>query len=80
MANLVYPSAKQLLLSAGLNWLSDPIYAILLNTAYYTASPAHVSLAEELMAAFRREGAAMTKRENVHRMADANKAFAHFAC
>ncbi len=41
--------------------------------------PAHVSLADELMAAFRREGAAMTKRENVHRMADANKAFAHFA-
>ena len=36
-------------------------------------------LAEELMAAFRREGAAITKRENVHRMADANKAFAHFA-
>jgi small subunit ribosomal protein S7 len=41
--------------------------------------PAHVSLAEELMAAYRREGSAMTKRENVHRMADANKAFAHFA-
>jgi small subunit ribosomal protein S7 len=41
--------------------------------------PAHVSLADELMAAFRREGNAMTKRENVHRMADANKAFAHFA-
>jgi small subunit ribosomal protein S7 len=41
--------------------------------------PAHLSLAEELMAAFRREGNAMTKRENVHRMADANKAFAHFA-
>jgi len=36
-------------------------------------------LAEELMAAFKREGAAITKRENVHRMADANKAFAHFA-
>jgi len=31
------------------------------------------------MAAFRREGNAMTKRESVHRMADANKAFAHFA-
>jgi len=30
-------------------------------------------------AAFRREGAAMSTRENVHRMADANKAFAHFA-
>ena len=36
-------------------------------------------LASELMAAFKGEGAAMTTRENVHRMADANKAFAHFA-
>ena len=36
-------------------------------------------LANELMAAFRREGTAMTMRENVHRMAEANKAFAHFA-
>ncbi|MBN1845081.1 MAG: 30S ribosomal protein S7 [Sedimentisphaerales bacterium] len=41
--------------------------------------PMHLGLAEELMAAYRREGAAMTTRENVHRMADANKAFAHFA-
>jgi small subunit ribosomal protein S7 len=40
---------------------------------------AHLALAEELMNAYRREGAAMTKRDNVHRMADANKAFAHFA-
>lgn len=37
------------------------------------------SLAAELMDAYRGEGAAMTTRENVHRMADANKAFAHFA-
>jgi small subunit ribosomal protein S7 len=36
-------------------------------------------LSEELMAAYRKEGGAMSKRENVHRMADANKAFAHFA-
>ncbi|MBU0640831.1 MAG: 30S ribosomal protein S7 [Planctomycetes bacterium] len=36
-------------------------------------------LADELMAAFRNEGTAMTTRDNVHRMADANKAFAHFA-
>ena len=36
-------------------------------------------LAAELIAAYRREGAAMTRRENVHRMAEANKAFAHFA-
>ncbi len=36
-------------------------------------------LAQELMDAYKREGTAMTTRENVHRMADANKAFAHFA-
>jgi small subunit ribosomal protein S7 len=36
-------------------------------------------LADELMAAFRKEGKAMQTRENTHRMADANKAFAHFA-
>ena len=41
--------------------------------------PTHEKLAEELLAAHNREGAAMSKRENVHRMADANKAFAHFA-
>ncbi len=41
--------------------------------------PVHLNLAEELMNAYRREGTAMTKRDNVHRMADANKAFAHFA-
>lgn len=41
--------------------------------------PTHLKLADELIAAFKREGAAVTRRENVHRMADANKAFAHFA-
>ncbi|MBI1901772.1 MAG: 30S ribosomal protein S7 [Planctomycetia bacterium] len=41
--------------------------------------PMHELLAEEFVAAYNREGAAMTKRDNVHRMADANKAFAHFA-
>jgi small subunit ribosomal protein S7 len=41
--------------------------------------PMHQKLANELVAAYNREGPAMTKRENVHRMADANKAFAHFA-
>jgi len=40
--------------------------------------PMSTRLADELVAAYRREGAAMTKRENVHRMAEANKAFAHF--
>lgn len=41
--------------------------------------PTHLKLADELVAAYNREGTAMTRRENVHRMADANKAFAHFA-
>ena len=41
--------------------------------------PVNVCMADEFIAAYKREGAAMTKRENVHRMAEANKAFAHFA-
>jgi small subunit ribosomal protein S7 len=41
--------------------------------------PMHMRLASELMDAYNRQGAAMTARDNVHRMADANKAFAHFA-
>jgi small subunit ribosomal protein S7 len=36
-------------------------------------------LADELLAAYRKEGKAMNTREQTHRMADANKAFAHFA-
>ena len=41
--------------------------------------PAARKLANEILAAYNKEGTAMTKRENVHRMAEANKAFAHFA-
>ena len=36
-------------------------------------------LADELSDAFKMEGSAVKKRENVHRMAEANKAFAHYA-
>src|SRR6476469_6375743 len=36
-------------------------------------------LADEFMAAFRREGEAISKREQTIKMADANKAFSHFA-
>jgi len=36
-------------------------------------------LASELLDAYNGQGSAMNTRENVHRMADANKAFAHFA-
>ena len=37
------------------------------------------TLAEELLAGYRKEGGAYTKRENTHKMAEANKAFSHFA-
>ena len=41
--------------------------------------PMHLKLADELHAAYRGEGEAMKKREDVHKMAEANKAFAHLA-
>ena len=41
--------------------------------------PMYLRLADEFMAAYRREGEAMTKRENTIKMAESNKAFAHFA-
>jgi small subunit ribosomal protein S7 len=39
----------------------------------------HLRLADELLAASKNEGEAVKKRENTHKMAEANKAFAHFA-
>lgn len=41
--------------------------------------PMSEKLAQELMDASNKEGAAMKKRENVQKMAEANRAFAHFA-
>lgn len=41
--------------------------------------PMYEKLAEELMLAAKNEGEAVKKRENTHKMAEANKAFAHFA-
>jgi small subunit ribosomal protein S7 len=41
--------------------------------------PTYLRLAEELMAAFQRQGEAMAKREQTIKMAEANKAFSHFA-
>lgn len=41
--------------------------------------PFHKSLADELRKAARGEGEAVAKRDNTHKMAEANKAFAHFA-
>lgn len=52
---------------------------ILQTTRGKSGRPMASRLADELLAAYRGEGDAMKKREEVHRMADANKAFAHFA-
>ena len=41
--------------------------------------PMHLKLAEELIAASKNEGTAIKKKEDTHKMAEANKAFAHFA-
>lgn len=38
----------------------------------------HQKLADEIMAAFKEEGGAFKKKEDTHRMAEANKAFSHF--
>jgi small subunit ribosomal protein S7 len=41
--------------------------------------PMAEKLAQELMEASNKEGVAMKKRENIQKMAEANRAFAHFA-
>lgn len=41
--------------------------------------PMKERLADELLLASKNEGEAVKKRENVHKMAEANRAFAHFA-
>jgi small subunit ribosomal protein S7 len=52
---------------------------ILLAARSRKGKPMREKLAEELMSAAKGEGAAIKKREDVHRMAEANRAFAHFA-
>ena len=42
-------------------------------------APIHEKLAEELILASKNEGTAIKKRDDTHKMAESNKAFAHFA-
>ncbi|MDR2890500.1 MAG: 30S ribosomal protein S7 [Alistipes sp.] len=53
------------------------------NLVLYSRKRAGKSMAEklaaEILAAYNSEGAAFKRKEEMHRMADANKAFAHFA-
>ena len=41
--------------------------------------PMHIKLADEFISASKNEGSAIKKKEDTHKMAEANKAFAHFA-
>ncbi len=59
-------------LSLSIRWIRDAVRA-------GSGQASSKRLANELIAAYRGEGAAMQTRENIHRMAEANKAFAHFA-
>jgi len=59
-------------LALGLRWMVDAAEGT-------KGKPMHESLLNEIKAAHKGEGAAVTKKETTHRMAEANKAFAHFA-
>lgn len=59
-------------IALGMRW-------ILLVTRKRTGKSMDKILAEELLLASQNEGEAVKKRENTHKMAEANKAFAHFA-
>lgn len=59
-------------LSLAMRWILDA-------TKAKKGSPMSKRLADELIAASNEEGVAVTKRINTHKMAEANKAFAHFA-
>lgn len=52
---------------------------LLLASRSKKGKPMAEKLAEEIMAAYNKEGAAIKKKEDTHRMAEANRAFAHFA-
>jgi small subunit ribosomal protein S7 len=59
-------------LALGLRWIVDAAEGT-------KGKPMAESLLTELKAALKNEGSAVTKKETTHRMAEANKAFAHFA-
>jgi len=66
------PVSSKRQLSLAMRWILEAVRK-------RSGKPVALRLADELFAAFNREGAAITVRENVHKMAEANKAFAHFA-
>ena len=65
----VNPNRK---LALGLRWIVEAAEGT-------KGKPMNESLLNELKAAIKGEGSAVSKKETTHRMAEANKAFAHFA-
>jgi small subunit ribosomal protein S7 len=59
-------------LSLGMRWIVEAAEGT-------KGKPMNESLLNELKNAIKGEGVAVTKKETTHRMAEANKAFAHFA-
>jgi small subunit ribosomal protein S7 len=58
--------------SLGIRWILEA-------TRSKKGKAMHLKLADELSDAYKKQGVSITKRENTHKMAEANKAFAHFA-
>lgn len=58
--------------SLAIRWIVD-------NSRKKKGKPMHLRLAEELVDAYSGTGASVTWKENIHKMAEANKAYAHFA-
>ena len=58
--------------SLAIRWMVD-------NVRKKKGKPTHLSLMEELVDAYNGQGASVSWKENVHKMADANKAYAHYA-
>jgi len=59
--------------------LSLAIRWILTATRSKKGKATYLKLADELSDAYKKQGVSITKKENTHKMAEANKAFAHFA-
>lgn len=59
--------------------LSLAIRWILAATRSKKGKATYLKLADELSDAYKKQGVSIAKRENTHKMAEANKAFAHFA-
>lgn len=72
MANHLYPSAKEKFMSGQLNWLTDPIVAVLVGTQYYTYSGAHVSLLDLPLAARIAASGTLSNRTATLGVADAD--------